>query len=72
MTASVEIPYYTPPEPPDDEDQKCVVEIDRLGYLDNCGLPVDEGRICAGHMLDIDAGRIPYAEYQRYVRHYGA
>ncbi|GAA0972764.1 hypothetical protein Q7689_00400 [Nocardiopsis tropica] len=64
----IEDRYYLQEEVPDVE-LRCVVEVTRLGYPDECGALCDDGPICAGHMLDVDAGRISYEAYRRYLKH---
>ncbi|GAA1454162.1 hypothetical protein [Nocardiopsis tropica] len=64
----IEDRYYLPAEVPDVE-VKCVVEVTRLGYPDECGALCDDGPICGAHMLDVDAGAIPYEAYRRYLAH---
>ncbi|WP_433701768.1 hypothetical protein [Nocardiopsis sp. CA-288880] len=68
MTLTVEDRYYLPEEVPDVE-TTCMVEVNRLGYDVECGQLCDDGPICGAHMLDVDAGRISYEAYRRYLAH---
>jgi len=68
VTLTIEDRYYLQEEVPDME-TTCVVEVDRLGYDTERGALCDDEPICAGHMLDVDAGVIPYEAYRRYLAH---
>ncbi|MEU0236757.1 hypothetical protein ABZ234_03635 [Nocardiopsis sp. NPDC006198] len=71
MTLTIEDRYYEQEEV-EDVEFRCVVEVTRLDYPDECGQLCDDGPICSAHMLDVDAGVIPYEQYRRYLAHGGS
>jgi len=68
VTLTIEDRYYLSEEVPDVE-VRCVVEVVRLGYDVECGELCDDVPVCGAHMREVDAERISYETYRRYLEH---
>lgn len=71
MTLTIEDRYYEQREVSDVE-VRCVVEVSRLGYETECGASCDDEPVCGAHMREVDAERISYEAYRRYLEHASA
>lgn len=69
MTAALETSRYTPPDPPAGRvTTRCLRPVNRLGYLVDCGMPIDPDAdwdevYCPGDLLAVDGGGDVYDEY---------
>jgi hypothetical protein len=68
--------YYYLPTDPDTTPvtTTCLLEIDRLGHVEECGLQLADDAdldavLCPWHEGAVDRGDIPYAEYRDLVDH---
>lgn len=64
---------YLPPDPDDAPiTQTCLLEIDRLGHVEQCGLQLADDAdldalLCPFHELAVDRGEVPYETYRELV-----